>query len=443
MLPSLPAGPLWPAHCRGERSLRFHWVLAATAAATALAACAAMGFSALGAPSLATADDLAAGRRLEPERGLHEAPQQDTGGIVVVSHLRHDVNISVPAVGFSTRWRCPRRDLYGKDGPSIADLAGTRQMPPYYLIFIAAVTKPIINLMLFGPPAPRPAKEGSMAKAKGIIKQLTQLIFFAMALATTAADCKHIYRAAMAPTNVWRRCCSIIVILATSSNLQGGYSAMALLSLTEVSLKWAHAHNYMEGATPFTILGPVGFVYLNFVMFVYVPIGSLLTIFVIPSFVAYAYIFAVIYFVCLFQYFVVTYFAVNCLARCKGGTGSYDAQIQEATTQEEAAEKIVVLYEGAQHTMLTSGDFLTEYGYEMTTYKLTGVPRQGWVFYATASILYTMPVILFAPMAARLYSGHGYVASMMTTLTERRITSFAGCSVTSASGALGLLWLWL
>lgn len=232
-----------------------------------------------------------------------------------------------------------------------------------------------------------------------------------------------------------------MVILGSSTNIPAAFNAFALSgspigldNLIEDSLKWAQAHNYMLGMTSANVLGPVGYAYVASLIYVYLPLAGLLILHNFVAIIAYIWVslpLAVL--VVLLGFCFAVGFIQGLYPFCRGGD-TYDGLLQPKESleaKEEALRALGVDIENARE----------DYNGQMGVYRSTGVPDRAWVGYVVSTFFFSPWVQLFAPVAARLYTGHGYMASLTTTFGERHLSVYLCTVAGSGIAKLGLVWL--
>ena len=119
------------------------------------------------------------------------------------------------------------------DATDFATVFGLSKLPPFWFQAASGVMKPVVTILLFGPPKPVPSDEvpSIATKVKNEGKGLIQFGFLVIAFITMWSDFVNIWHVFQSELTVWEKVNGFMFALSLSPNMLSTASALALFNL--------------------------------------------------------------------------------------------------------------------------------------------------------------------------------------------------------------------
>eukprot|EP00929_Paragymnodinium_shiwhaense_P038281 TRINITY_DN20256_c0_g1_i7.p1 TRINITY_DN20256_c0_g1~~TRINITY_DN20256_c0_g1_i7.p1 ORF type:complete len:569 (-),score=110.03 TRINITY_DN20256_c0_g1_i7:37-1518(-) len=360
-----------------------------------------------------------------------------------------------------------------------------QELQPYYLIFLAAFAKMGVTLVIFGPPRGTvSSEEGIVGKLKALGAASFRLGLVGLAIYTYVADFNRCRAALSAASSIWDRVWCLFLCLALSPNLNNTIALDALSKVFIYRDMWQRASERDESVNIAKAIcladfrmapGMQELVGLTGTAYFYILVPYKVMLFLVNMFagfasLAYCWLWFLLMLLGLgFQKISMRYLSHRFSSNPQQADGfqiapsnpegNADEPPQDLSDKEKRDIMIALVYgadaldeyQGKQgpgpaagmatFTEATGMPSAAEYDLALRCYKEFGTTPQGIMQYIGGSVLPLVITPLAIIVAVRFCSGHGYWASLWTTLTERHIATYSQGFVHQASIKLHMLQL--
>ena len=138
------------------------------------------------------------------------------------------------------------------DATDFAAVFGLSKLPPFWFQAASGVMKPVVTILLFGPPKPLPSDKVPtiFTKVKNAGKGLIQFGFFVIAFITMWSDFVNIRHVFQSELTVWEKVNGFMFACSLSPNMLSAASAFALYGLYQMTIEfvWTHSRARRQGA---------------------------------------------------------------------------------------------------------------------------------------------------------------------------------------------------
>jgi len=342
----------------------------------------------------------------------------------------------------------------------LEDVVEPDELPPHYAFLLGAYLKPVIAMILFGPPRPEHVDTSRLGALKVVAKRCMQLLFLAMAVYQTFLDIKHSKSAFMKANTRWEGVCFIMAVLASSGNVSTSLSMTMLGDIIGNSLAWRASH-LGQGVTetcplPCDLVGfclsfgemvqlyeHVGFatcIYILWGLYYFYAVILSLLMFCFPTLIAYCWLTLPAIAVNLVLASILGKLFPSILGCIRGDPGDATlTDFQEAESTEERQKHLEVIGVFADSVFDDYDKIDDMYDEQWKSFRHTGVLARDYYGYFIWICILAPLVASSTPMAARLYTGQGYMPSLTLTFGERHIASYIAFLRTSLVAKFKLL----
>ena len=323
------------------------------------------------------------------------------------------------------------------------EATGLGLMMPVYMNIVCSVTKPVVNLIVFGPPRPGTPLRFSFKEAvkRDMVTTLRLGLIFLM-LSTLVKDMMQVKTAACTPgMSFWERFNAIVVVLTKSPNMSAAMSAWGLEVVYKCSACWTKYHEHQEVAEDVTDMmlrtqGGFFVIYQRILLSVYLPICAFVAAWTLPADAAYNWFVFLI--VCVLM--STHYFFVQHLSGTPSRIDESETKLLSASlTSDEQHQCIKSLREIAEYNFITSP---FSYRDQKNTFHTLGVTLTALHAYLFMPIVFGNLLPIMAVVSARFYSGCGYLGTLKETWDDRHFMTYASAVANETVSLRQLVWTW-
>jgi len=299
-----------------------------------------------------------------------------------------------------------------------------------------------VNFVVFGPKAPKP-RELKYKFRDGLFRDLLVLLRFMLMTLMAWTLIKDIHLVYHALTDevltIWQRWNVSLLALAISPNVPAALSAIGLDQVYYLTHRWMESHGQSMTKVELMVRsqGSLFIIYQSVVMVIYLPITFFLVAWAVPA--------AVAYFFITIPLGLMLYWGIqNWETWPVHQHVSFQRQISDPDAQQgllaelTAEEEIECL----KDLGVSELDHFS-YSVQRDSFLQLGMPRKAVDEYLMFSIAIAPFLLITVTLATRLYSGCGYLSSMVQTWEDRDLFQYAKAVWTSKIAPGTIVWTWI